>query len=80
MTIPEACQLVLEAGFMGKGGEIFVFEMGNPVKITDLARQMIRLSGLVPEKDTKIVYSGLRPCFARSLIWILSVSTFTLSC
>jgi FlaA1/EpsC-like NDP-sugar epimerase len=61
MTIPEACQLVLEAGFMGKGGEIFVFDMGNPVKITDLATQMIRLSGLVPEKDIKIVYTGLRP-------------------
>jgi FlaA1/EpsC-like NDP-sugar epimerase len=61
MTIPEACQLVLEAGFMGKGGEIFVFDMGKPVKITDLAIQMIRLTGLVPEKDIKIVYTGLRP-------------------
>jgi FlaA1/EpsC-like NDP-sugar epimerase len=61
MTIPEACQLVLEAGFMGKGGEIFVFDMGSPVKIADLASQMIRLSGLVPEKDIKIVYTGLRP-------------------
>lgn len=61
MTIPEACQLVLEAGFMGKGGEIFVFDMGNPVKIIDLAHQMIRLSGLVPEKDIKIEFSGLRP-------------------
>lgn len=61
MTIPEACQLVLEAGFMGKGNEIFVFDMGKPVRITDLASQMIRLSGLVPEKDIKIVYTGLRP-------------------
>ncbi len=61
MTIPEACELVLEAGFMGKGGEIFVFDMGNPVKIKDLANQMIRLSGLVPEKDIKVVFTGLRP-------------------
>ncbi|MBN2610585.1 MAG: polysaccharide biosynthesis protein [Bacteroidales bacterium] len=61
MTIPEACQLVLEAGFMGKGGEIFVFDMGNPVKIVDLAFQMIRLSGFVPEKDIKVVFIGLRP-------------------
>ncbi len=61
MTIPEACQLVLEAGFMGKGGEIFVFDMGRPIKIVDLAHQMIRLSGLVPEKDIKIVFTGLRP-------------------
>ena len=61
MTIPEACQLVLEAGFMGKGGEIFVFDMGDPVKIADLAKNMIMLSGLVPEKDIKIVYTGLRP-------------------
>jgi FlaA1/EpsC-like NDP-sugar epimerase len=61
MTIPEACQLVLEAGFIGKGGEIFVFDMGNPVKIIDLANQMIKLSGLIPGKDIKIVYTGLRP-------------------
>jgi FlaA1/EpsC-like NDP-sugar epimerase len=61
MTIPEACQLVLEAGFMGNGGEIFVFDMGEPVKIADLARQMIRLSGLIPGKDIKIEYTGLRP-------------------
>lgn len=61
MTIPEACQLVLEAGIMGKGGEIFVFDMGNPLKINDLACQMIRLAGLVPGKDIKIVYIGLRP-------------------
>jgi FlaA1/EpsC-like NDP-sugar epimerase len=61
MTIPEACQLVLEAGFMGKGGEIFVFDMGKPIKIVDLAHQMIRLSGLIPEKDIKIEFIGLRP-------------------
>jgi len=61
MTIPEACQLVLEAGFMGKGGEIFVFDMGKPVKITDLAVNMIRLSGLEPGKDIKIEFTGLRP-------------------
>jgi FlaA1/EpsC-like NDP-sugar epimerase len=61
MTIPEACELVLEAGFMGKGGEIFVFDMGKPVKIKDLADQMIRLSGLIPGQDIKIIYTGLRP-------------------
>lgn len=61
MTIPEACQLVLEAGFMGNGGEIFVFDMGEPVKIADLARNMILLSGYVPDKDIKIVFTGLRP-------------------
>ena len=61
MTIPEACQLVLEAGFMGMGGEIFVFDMGKPIKISDLARQMILLSGYVPDKDIKIEYVGLRP-------------------
>lgn len=61
MTIPEACQLVLEAGSMGNGGEIFVFDMGSPVKIADLARKMIKLSGLEPDDDIKIEYSGLRP-------------------
>lgn len=61
MTIPEACQLVLEAGSMGNGGEIFVFDMGSPVKIADLARKMIKLSGLEPDEDIKIEYSGLRP-------------------
>ena len=61
MTIPEACQLVLEAGAMGKGGEIFMFDMGQPVRIIDLARNMIRLSGLQPEKDIGIVFNGLRP-------------------
>lgn len=61
MTIDEACQLVLEAGAMGNGGEIYVFDMGKPVKITDLAKQMIRLSGFVPFEDIDIVYTGLRP-------------------
>jgi len=61
MTIPEACQLVLEAGAMGKGGEIFVFDMGQPVKIADLAKKMIRLSGLTVNRDIQIVYTGLRP-------------------
>ncbi len=61
MTIPEACQLVLEAGMMSQGGEIFVFDMGEPVKIKDLAEKMIRLSGLEPGKDIKIEYVGLRP-------------------
>jgi FlaA1/EpsC-like NDP-sugar epimerase len=61
MTIPEACQLVLEAGSMGNGGEIFVFDMGQPVAIADLAKKMIRLYGLIPNIDIDIVYSGLRP-------------------
>ncbi len=61
MTIPEACQLVLEAGCMGKGGEIFVFDMGRSVKIIDLARKMIKLSGLQENKDIKIEITGLRP-------------------
>ncbi|MFN0290496.1 polysaccharide biosynthesis protein [Pedobacter helvus] len=61
MTIPEACRLVLEAGCMGNGGEIFVFDMGKSVKIVELARKMIRLAGLVPNQDIKIQYSGLRP-------------------
>ena len=61
MTIPEACQLVLEAGCMGKGGEIFVFDMGQSVKIVDLARKMIKLSGLKEGTDIKIIYTGLRP-------------------
>ncbi len=61
MTIPEACQLVIEAGCMGNGGEIFVFDMGKSVKIIDLARKMIRLSGLQEDKDIKIVFTGLRP-------------------
>lgn len=61
MTIPEACQLVLEAGAMGSGGEIYIFDMGNPVKIIDLAKKMIRLAGFVPNKDIAIKVVGLRP-------------------
>lgn len=61
MTIPEACRLVLEAGCMGKGGEIYVFDMGKSVKIVELAKKMIRLAGLIPNQDIKIQYSGLRP-------------------
>lgn len=61
MTIPEAVQLVLEAGTMGEGGEIFVFDMGKPIKIIDLAKKMIQLSDLEEGKDIEIVFSGLRP-------------------
>jgi FlaA1/EpsC-like NDP-sugar epimerase len=61
MTIPEACQLVLEAGSMGKGGEIFIFDMGKPVKILDLAINTIKLAGLRPFQDVDIVFTGLRP-------------------
>lgn len=61
MTIPEACMLVLEAGSMAEGGEIFIFDMGSPVKIVNLAKKMIRLAGFIPETDIKIEYTGLRP-------------------
>ena len=61
MTIPEASQLVIEAGSMGNGGEVFVLDMGKPVKIVDLAKNMIKLSGYVPDKDIKIRFTGLRP-------------------
>jgi FlaA1/EpsC-like NDP-sugar epimerase len=61
MTIPEACQLVLEAVTMGNGGEVFLFDMGAPVKIAELARKMIKLAGYVPGVDIEIRYSGLRP-------------------
>ncbi|MFT5986180.1 MAG: FlaA1/EpsC-like NDP-sugar epimerase, partial [Planctomycetota bacterium] len=61
MTIPEACQLVLQAGTMGNGGEVFIFDMGSPVKIIDLAEKMIKLSGFIPYKDINIEIIGLRP-------------------
>ena len=61
MLIPEACQLILQAGAMGKGGEIFVLEMGEPVKIDDMARDLIRFSGFEPDIDIKVEYTGLRP-------------------
>ena len=61
MTIPEAVSLVLQAGTYAKGGEIFVLDMGSPMKIDTLARNLIKLSGLKPDVDIKIVYTGLRP-------------------
>jgi FlaA1/EpsC-like NDP-sugar epimerase len=61
MTIPEACQLVMQAGAMGRGGEIFVLDMGEPVRIVDLARDLVRLSGLEPEQDIEIRFTGMRP-------------------
>lgn len=61
MTIPEACQLVLEAGAMGNGGEIYIFDMGKPVRIIDLAHKMIKLAGYIPDRDIKIKIVGLRP-------------------
>lgn len=61
MTIPEACSLVLEAGTMGNGGEVFLFDMGEPVRILDLAKKMIRLAGLIPGKDIELRFTGLRP-------------------
>ncbi len=61
MTIPESCQLILQAGAMGEGGEIFILDMGSPIKIYDMARDLIRLSGFEPDVDIKIEYIGLRP-------------------
>jgi len=61
MTIPEATRLVIQAGAMASGGEIFILEMGEPVKIDELARNLIRLNGLRPDVDIKIIYTGLRP-------------------
>jgi FlaA1/EpsC-like NDP-sugar epimerase len=61
MTIPEASQLIMQAGVMGQGGEIFVLDMGEPIKINYLAEQLIRLSGKVPKEDIEITYTGLRP-------------------
>jgi FlaA1/EpsC-like NDP-sugar epimerase len=60
MTIPEACQLVLEAGAMGNGGEIFVFDMGKSIRIIDLAKKMVKLSGLEVGRDIEIIFTGLR--------------------
>ena len=61
MTIPEASQLVLQAGAMAKGGEVFVLDMGKPVRIYDLAKDLIKLSGFIPDKDIEIKITGLRP-------------------
>ena len=61
MTIPEASQLVLQAGALGTGGEIFILNMGEPIKILDLAEDMIRLSGLQPYEDIDIIFTGIRP-------------------
>ncbi len=61
MTIPEAAQLILQAGAMGQGGEIFILDMGTPIRIADLARDLIRLSGFVPGQDIDIEFIGLRP-------------------
>jgi FlaA1/EpsC-like NDP-sugar epimerase len=61
MTIPEAVELVIEAGAITEGGETFVLDMGNPVKIADLARDLIKLSGYEPDRDIQISYSGIRP-------------------
>jgi FlaA1/EpsC-like NDP-sugar epimerase len=61
MTIPEACQLILQAGAMGEGGEIFILDMGIPVRIVDMAKDLIRLSGFEPDVDIKIEFVGLRP-------------------
>lgn len=61
MTIPEACRLVMEAATMSTGNQIFVFDMGKPVKIVDLAERMIRLAGYVPNEDIEIKFTGLRP-------------------
>jgi FlaA1/EpsC-like NDP-sugar epimerase len=61
MSIPEAAQLILQAGAMGKGGEIFILDMGEPVRILDMAKELIRLHGMEPDKDIPIKFIGLRP-------------------
>ena len=61
MTIPEAVQLILQAGALGRRGEIFILDMGDPVRIVDLARDLIRLSGLRPDTDIKVEFTGIRP-------------------
>ena len=61
MTIPEAVQLILQASSMGKGGEIFILDMGKPVKILDIAKSLIKIYGYEPDKDIKIVFTGIRP-------------------
>jgi FlaA1/EpsC-like NDP-sugar epimerase len=61
MTTPEACLLVMQAGSIGQGGEVFVLDMGEPIKILDLAKEMIKLSGFEPDKDIPIVFTGTRP-------------------
>jgi FlaA1/EpsC-like NDP-sugar epimerase len=61
MMIPEACQLILQAGGMGRGGEIYILDMGQSIRIVDMARDLIRLSGFVPDEEIKIEYTGLRP-------------------
>ncbi|MEL7658536.1 MAG: polysaccharide biosynthesis protein, partial [Bacillota bacterium] len=61
MTIPEAVSLVIQSGAIALGGEVFILDMGSPVKIADLAKDMIKLSGYIPDEDIKIVYTGIRP-------------------
>jgi FlaA1/EpsC-like NDP-sugar epimerase len=61
LTIPESCKLILQAGALGQGGEIFILDMGTPIKILDMARDLIRLSGFKPDEDIEIKFMGLRP-------------------